>query len=153
MKAIKALLMLAALSMPLVAFALEGDEQVEYTDAIGAGNMKVVKKYLDAKKVEIDEKFFAWSGLQIAANKNQLGMVKFFAENGADINYRHPVTKMTALNLAAYDDHEDIVKYLLSKGADPNIKMRGGVSILKAVKDIGNTKMAELLEAAGAKEE
>jgi len=80
-------------------------------------------------------------------------VVKYLVEQGADVNYQHPMTKMTPLHLAAYDGYTDVVKYLISKGADVNIKMRGGVSIVRAVRDTGNTKMVEVLEAAGAKDD
>jgi ankyrin repeat protein len=91
--------------------------------------------------------------LQIAANKNQLEVVKLLVEKGADLNYKHPITKMTALALAALDGHKDVVAYLLSKGADPNIKLRGNVSIVRAVRDEGNTAMVDLLVKGGAKDD
>jgi ankyrin repeat protein len=67
------------------------------------------------------------------------------------------MTKMTALALAAYDGYYDVVSYLLSKGADPNIKMRGNVSIIRAVRDLGDTpkvdKMIDILKKGGAKDD
>ena len=153
MKLIKALIMAVAFSLPMAAFAaLDGDQQVEFTDALGTGKVKVVKKYLD-NGVNVNDNYFAWSALQIAANKGQLAVVKLLVEKGADINYKHPITKMTALHLAAYEGYEDVTKYLISKGADLNAKMRGNVSIVRAVRDIGNTKMVDLLTAAGAKDD
>lgn len=153
MKFVKLVMLVLALCMPMASFALTSDEQVEYTEALESGNVNTVQKFLKDKLVDVNDKFFAWSALQIAANKNQLGVVKVLVENGADINYKHPITKMTALHLAAFDGFEDITKYLISKGADLTIKMRGGVSIVRAVHDQGNTKMEELLLAAGAKDD
>lgn len=152
MKMIKALMMVIALSIPFASFAMEGDQQVEYTEALRDGNVKMVKKYLDAG-TDVNEKFFAWEALQIAANKNQLAVVKLLVERGADINYQHPMTKMTAASMAAYDGYTEVVKYLASKGADLNLKLRGDVSILRAVRDTGNTKMVELLVSLGAKDD
>ena len=152
MKMIKALMMVIALSIPFASFAMEGDQQVEYTEALRDGKVKMVKKYLDAG-TDVNEKFFAWEALQIAANKNQLAVVKLLAERGADINYQHPMTKMTAASMAAYDGYTEVVKYLASKGADLNLKLRGDVSILRAVRDTGNTKMVELLVSLGAKDD
>ena len=153
MKMIKALIMAVALSLPMAAWAAsDGDHQVEFTDALTTGKIKLVQKYLN-QGVGVNDLYFAWSALQIAANKNQLAIVKLLVEKGADINYQHPITKMTALDMAAYDGYEDVVKYLISKGADINLKMRGNVSILRAVRDAGNTKMADLLQAAGAKDD
>jgi ankyrin repeat protein len=153
MKLIKALIVALVFSLPMVAFAeLDSDQQVEYTDALSTGNVKVVQKYLD-EGVNINDKYFAWSALQIAANKGQLEIIKMLVEKGAEIDYRHPITKMTALHLAAVDGYEDVVKYLLSKGANPNLKLKGNVSIVRVVRDTGNTKMVEILMAGGAKDE
>lgn len=149
MKLVKALILSLALAAPAAAFALDGDQQVEFTDALGNGNVAVVQKYLD-NGVNVNDQYFAWSALQIAANKNQLAVVKLLVEKGADLNYRHPITKMTALSLAAIDGYTDIVSYLLSKGADPNIKLRGNVSVVRVVRDDGNTAMVDLLMKNGA---
>jgi ankyrin repeat protein len=140
------------LLLPCAAFALTDDEQVEFATAVEEGNTAVVKKLLDGG-VNINEPVFAWTWLQIAANKNQLDVVKLLVERGADLNYKHPLTKMTALSLAAVDGHTEIVKYLLSKGADPNVKLRGNVSVVRVVRDDGNTAMANLLLQNGAKDD
>jgi ankyrin repeat protein len=152
MKLIKALMMVIALSMPFAAFAMEGDQQVEYTEALRDGNVKMVKKYIESG-TDVNEKFFAWEALQIAANKNQLAVVKYLVEKGADVNYVHPMTKMSAAHMAAYDGYTEVVKYLASKGADLNLKLRGDVSILRAVRDTGNTKMVDLLISLGVKDD
>lgn len=152
MKLVKALLMVIALSVPYLSFAMEGEQQVEYTQGLRDGDLKIVKKYLDSG-VDVNEKFFAWTAIQIATNNNQLKMVKYLVERGAEIDYVHPVTKMTALHLAAYDGYPEIVKYLISKGADLNLKLKGDVSILRAVHDKGDKKMEEILLAAGAKDD
>lgn len=149
MNIVKTLIMAAALCMSFSAFALTDDEQVEFTDAVNNGKVKIVKKYLD-QGVNVNEKYFAWSPLQMAAIKGQLEVVKMLVEKGADLEYKHPATKMTPLHMAASEGYEDIVKYLLSKGANPNAKLRANVSLLRLVKDQGNTKMAEILQAAGA---
>jgi ankyrin repeat protein len=153
MKTMKALILAVACSLPISAFALTDDEQVIFTDALRNGKVKVVKKYLDNGSATANEKSFAWSALQMAADKGQLEVVKLLVEKGAEVDYRHPVNKMTALHLAAYSGHDEVVKYLLSKGANPNLKMRGGVSIVRAVKDQGHTSTVEILEAAGAKDD
>jgi ankyrin repeat protein len=152
MKLVKALILSIALGAPLSALALDSDQQVEFTDALGTGKLKVVQKYLD-DGVGVNDQYFAWSALQIAANKGQLEVVKLLVERGADLNYKHPITKMTALALAAVDGYTDVVTYLLSKGADPNIKLRGGVSVVRAVRDTGNTALVDLLMKNGAKDD
>ena len=145
---IRLVLMVLAMTMSLSAFALSDEDHVEYTGALRDGNVKIVKKYLD-KGLDVNEKFFAWEALQIAANKNQFKVVKLLVERGADLNYQHPMTKMTALHFAAYSNNKEMVKYLIDKGADKNLKLRGGVSIIRAIRDEGNTDMVNYLLSEG----
>jgi hypothetical protein len=55
--------------------------------------------------------------------------------------------------MAAFGGHDQVVKFLATKGADINIKMRADVSIIRAVRDEGNTKMVELLTSLGVKDD
>jgi len=118
MNKLKALFAVLALSLSMHAFAMTDDESVEFTDALGKGDMKVVKQYVAKDPKVVNEKFFAWSPIQIAATKGQFELVKYLKEKGADIDYVHPVTKMTAFHLAAFDNYDEIVKYLAKSGAD-----------------------------------
>lgn len=152
MKLIKALLMVVALGMSVSAFALTDDEYMEYTGALADGNVKVVKRYLD-NGVDINEKFYAWSALQVAAKNNQMAVVKMLTEKGADINYKHPITKMTAFHLAVFNENKEMVTYLASKGADINSKLRGNVPIIRPLRDAGQNNMVEFLLGMGVKEE
>lgn len=152
MKMVKALMMVIALSIPFAAYAMEGEQQVKYTEALRDGNVKLVKKMLDSG-VDVNEKFFAWSAIQVASNKGQLAVVKLLVQKGADVNYQHPMTKMTAFHLAAYENFPELVKFLAANGADLGLKLRGDVSIVRAVRDAGNPKMAELLLSLGVSED
>ena len=145
--------MALALTVSFSAFAMTDDESVEFTDAVGKGDLKIVKNYVKTYPEAINEKFFAWSPLQMAATKGQFEMVKYLVENGADKDYVHPITKMNSFHLAAFDGHEGIVKYLAEKGADINKKMKGGISLIRVIKDEGNTKMVDLLLKMGVSEE
>jgi ankyrin repeat protein len=145
-------MMVIALSIPFAASAMEGEQQVKYTEALRDGNVKLVKKMLDSG-VDVNEKFFAWSAIQIASNKGQLAVVKLLVQKGADVNYQHPMTKMTAFHLAAYENFPELVNFLAANGADLNLKLRGDVSIVRAVRDAGNPKMAERLISLGVSED
>ncbi len=153
MKFIKSVILAVALFAPFMTYAMTDDEQIEFMGAVTDGDTATVNKYLDAGTASVKDVFFGWSPLLSAAAKNQLAVVKVLAERGADINYRHPITKMTASAHAAYDGNNDLLEYLLQKGADPNIKIRGGVSLLRMATDQGNTETVKLLTKYGAKDD
>ncbi len=153
MKLVKVLLAVLVLGFSfnaLAAKSLTDDESVEFTEALGKGNIKLVKKYIDAG-VDVNATYFAWAPIQMAATKGQFEMVKYLTEKGADLDYVHPMTKMTAFHLAAYDGYDKIVKYLAEHGADVNKKMRADVDIIRIVRDTGNNKMVDLLASLGVK--
>lgn len=153
MKSFKLWVVAAVFFLPMSVFAYTDEEQVEFSSAVVEGNIAVVQKYLDAGTIKVNDTFFAWSPLLSAASRNQLQMVKFLVEHGADINYKHPILKMTSAAFATYDGNNELLEYLLQKGADPNIKMRGGVSLLRVARDEGHEKTAEILLKYGAKDD
>jgi ankyrin repeat protein len=152
-KFLKTTLTLILLTYSMQLFALTDAEEIEFAGAVNEGKLPIVKKYIEGKKVDINATYFAWSTFLMAAAKGQFQTVKYLAEHGADINYTHPLTKMNAFHHAAFDGRTDMVKYLVSKGADINKKMKGGVSIVRIVKEKGDTKMADLLLSLGVSEE
>lgn len=152
-KFLKLILTLILLTFSMQIFALTDAEEIEFTGAINEGKLPIVKKYIEGKQVDINHTYFAWSPLLMAAAKGQLPTVKYLLDHGADINYLHPLTRMNAFHHAAFDGRVDMVKYLASKGADINKKMKGGVSIIRVVKENGNKKMVDLLLSLGVSEE
>jgi uncharacterized protein len=146
---IKVIFLAAALMVSSTVFAITDEEQVELSSAIEKGDVATVKKFLD-NGLSPNDTAFAWSWLQVSANKNQLEIVKLMVERGANVNYKHPITKMTAVAFAAYNGNKDMVTYLISKGADPNIKLRGNVSLVRMSRDMGNQDMADFLMKNGA---
>lgn len=152
MRVLLAVLVLGFSFNAMAARALTDDESVEFTEAIGKGDMKVVKKYMESG-VDVNVGYFAWPPLLMAAAKNQMEVVKYFTEKGAKLDYAHPLTKWTAFIHAAYNGNEEMVKYLAAQGADINKQMRGGVSVIRLLQDEGKTKMVDLLLSLGVKEE
>lgn len=148
---IKAWILVAALVLPSAAWAYNDDEQIEFSSAVIEGNVNVVTKYLDAGTFKPNEIIFGWSLLLSASVKNQIEIVKLLVKRGADVNYKHPLTSMTAIAHATYDDNLPMLDFLLQNGANPNIKMKGDVSVLRMANDMGKTKAAELLVKYGAK--
>jgi ankyrin repeat protein len=133
--------------------AVTDDDAIEFVEAITSGNMKIVKKYVEADAANANYKSFAWSPIQMAANKNQLEVVKYMVSKGGDINYIHPLSHNTAFHLAAFNGYPEMVKLLAASGADINIKLKADVSILRAVKDLNDKPMVELLTKLGVKED
>ncbi len=152
MKMIKAILAILAISFSLNAMALTDDESMEFTGACNDGDLKIVKKYVD-RGVSVNELSFNWSPLQMAATKGHFALVKYLLAHGANINYTHPLSRMNAFHLAAFGNYADIVKYMAEKGADINIKMKGDVSLVRVIRDEGNTKMVDLLLSLGVKDD
>jgi len=154
MKMLKALILAVVFFLPMVSHAeLESEKQVEFTQAIEDGNTKLLDKFFKEGNVGINDTYFAWSALHVAVNRHSLKSVKYFVEKGININYQHPITKMTALQLAAFNHDVPMVNYLISKGADVNTKLRGNVSIIRALQDMGDTEMVDIFTAAGAKDD
>ena len=56
-------------------------------------------------------------------------LVKFFVENGAALNYQSSYGN-TALILASMWGHSEVVRFLLTKGADPSLKTKDGFTAL-----------------------
>lgn len=78
----------------------------------------------------------------IAADFNQLEVLQFLTDNGADVNVVDNLG-MTPLLCAIYEDHIKCIKYLLSKGAKKTLKSPDG----KTYVECANTnEIKELLK-------
>ena len=145
------LLMMLATSAG-AAYQLTDDEYLVYTDALTNGELATVRRYLDLG-LDINAAYFGWSGVQLAVSRRQLAVVQLLLERGADVNYVHPFTKMTAFHLAAYNDDELMLRYLANHGANINAKLNGDLSIVRAIRDEGKTKTLKLLLELGVKDD
>ncbi len=83
-------------------------------------------------------------------------VVKTLVAYGADVNKPDPSGQdplyFTPLRLAVFTNDLETVKLLIDNGADVNAKDNEGNTALKLAQQAGNTKIVELLKAAGAKE-
>jgi ankyrin repeat protein len=93
------------------------------------------------------------TALSIAANYGYTDIVKALLAKGADINIKdHDSFDRTALISASNNGHIETVKALLAKGAEVNEKDEYGETALACARRCGHTKIARLLEKAGARE-
>jgi len=105
------------------------------------GNVDQIKR-LAAVRVDLNEPGGVnhWTPLMHAIHKNQAGAVEALLEAGAQVNAVSGNT--TALIMAAGYGQTDIVRILLSHGADPKLAVRPGVTALAAAvggsRDIDN---------------
>jgi len=90
-KFLKTTLTLILLTFSMQLFALTDAEEIEFSGAVNEGKLPIVKKYVEVKKVDVNATYFAWSPLLMAAAKGQFQVLKYLAEQGADINYTHPL--------------------------------------------------------------
>ncbi len=152
MRTIKAIFLAMLLLTANVAMAND-EEDIEFRVAVSEGNLPVVKKYIESGTMKVNDSYVGWTPVLAAAAKGQTPTVKYLVEKGADITYRHPITKLNALMYAAIEGNDELVEYLLQKGADPNIKLKGDVSLVRATRDEGHAKTVELLMKHGAKDD
>jgi len=153
MKALSSLLALSVALFSLNALALNDDQELEFTGAVNEGDIKTVKKYVETTDVKIDDSYFAWTPFLMTAAKNQLEVMKYLVSKGANITYTHPITRFNALHHAAFNGSKPMVDYLVEIGIDKTKKLKGDVSIIRALKEDGKVNMAEYLLSIGFKDE
>ncbi len=151
MKMLKGLLVALVMGFSLSGFALTDDDYMVFTEALNTGDTKVVKKFVESDPTLVNQKFFAWEPLQMAASKGHLNTAKYLLEKGADKDYVHPASQNTAFHMAAFSGNKELMKLLATAGADVNKKLKGDVSLVRYFKDQGQPEMAAFLESLGVK--
>ena len=149
MKFLSGLLAIFVATFSLNAIALNDDQELEFTGAVNVGDLKTVKKYIETTDVKIDDSYFAWTPFLMTAAKGQLEVMKYLVSKGANITYTHPITEFNALHHAAFNGSQLMVDYLVEIGIDKSQKLKGDVSIIRALKEDGKPKMTEYLLSIG----
>jgi ankyrin repeat protein len=89
--------------------------------------------------------------LSVAISKGEIETVKKFIEYGADVNEK--LNGMTPLMYAARYNKVEIIKYLLLKGADRNIKDSQGFTALKHAELSNANEAIAILKLSSVKEQ
>jgi ankyrin repeat protein len=111
---------------------------IAWYDDVAAADLWLKHGAVINRKANLDELFlgsFQWKKLQFA---------RWTVDHGADVNARGP-EGMTALMLAVKRKDEDSIKWLMSAGADPDLKDEKGISARKLVQTKGPKRMLEFL--------
>ncbi len=153
MKKIFKTLLLVLFALSFSAHALTDSEALEFTGAVNDGDLKTVKRYVETMNVDLEEGYFAWTPLLMAAAKDQMEVLQYLVNKGANINYTHPVTRFNALHHAAFNGDKEMVKYLIDSGINTQQNLKGDVSIIRALNEDNKKDMADYLISLGIKDE
>ncbi|KAK6184410.1 hypothetical protein SNE40_001934 [Patella caerulea] len=93
------------------------------------GDLKEVKKVLEAEKGVINKEVSGRKPLHFAADYGQSEIVEYLIQNGADVN-ACDIHGISPLLAAVWEGHSECVKILLQKGASKNGKSPDGTSYL-----------------------
>jgi len=90
--------------------------------------------------------------LILASSLGNIRLVRLFVEHGADVNYGNGRSGyLTPLMYAAMAGHEEVVIYLLAKGADVEMHTSSNdMTALMIASDYGKINIVKILLAAGA---
>lgn len=117
----------------------------------------LIEKGADIKVLDPVPDFFSGPGmnaLMLAAKTSDVRTVKLLAERGLDVNAKSP-NGDTAIFEAAWAGNTDVVRYLISKGADVNAEMAKfpfkGFTALAIASAVDHAEIADILIAAGAR--
>ena len=86
----------------------------------------------------------------LAASVNDLAMVKFLVSKKADVNVKATGDGRTALGMASWYGFQNIITYLLSKGAEINVQDKFGQTPLDYALYNKNEALIKFLESKGA---
>lgn len=123
---------------------------INLNDAVRHSDMDTLDSSLrDAKEIVHWRDRFYKTPLMAAAMDGNLKLVKYFIENGADVNATDNF-KWTALHLACKKGNFDVVELLIDAGAKLNmITLNGGSAIMRAIES-GIPQVVQLLINHGA---
>ena len=127
----------------------------ELQNAIHKSDEELIRGLIDngGFKDKLNEYLPHWeqTPLYTALQYGHLNIAKLLLEKGADINAKNRYEKESSLHLATREKKEDLLEFLLSHKADPNINDRNGKTALHFAAMNDDLKAARSLVEAGAK--
>ncbi len=120
--------------------------------AAAAGNVEIIK-LLAASRVNLNPEMYGLTPLMFAVSGKKTEAVVALLDLEANVNYasKNGNTGQTALYSAIQMGDAEMVKLLLSKGANPNAKTKAGDTPLKAARNGDLDDIVALLVKAGAR--
>ncbi|WP_371367081.1 hypothetical protein SRRS_11870 [Sporomusa rhizae] len=121
----------------------------EILTAVEAGDLEKVDKLIGSDKERLNfttSVFGTW--LHIAAKRGKLNIVKYLIKSGMDVNRRGGISDSYAINQAITYGHIEIVKYLLSCGAEMDVSDPVRNPLFDAITD-GHVDIVKLLIDTG----
>ncbi|MEM7374960.1 MAG: ankyrin repeat domain-containing protein [Bacteroidota bacterium] len=88
-----------------------------------------------------------WKEMFEAAASGDIELVRYHIRMGVDINYQHPEYLTSALIESVRLGNQEMMEFLLEKGADPTIReVFGGMTALDVAKVMKRKEMARYLK-------
>lgn len=124
-------------------------EKEEYTDRLYSatvdGNLEEVKALVELG-VDVNPRAMRISPLLYALNRENLDIVEYLVEGGADLDYKSAMLRgKTALMTAVRQGNEELAQLFLEKGANPNVRDDVGLTALHWAAAEAGESMVELL--------
>lgn len=92
-----------------------------------------------------------WKEMFDAAVAGDLGLVQYHVKAGVDVNYAHPEFLSTPLVAAILAKQEEVARYLLQSGANPNLPSEfDSATPIQAARQVGLATLEEELVKLGA---
>lgn len=108
------LLMALVLTTPILA----GQQEDRFWEAARQGDVATIKK-LHQAGVDLNVRTeYGATALSYACDRNQVEVVRYLVENGADVNTKDDFYKVTAMGWSLFKEHFEITKILLAAGAE-----------------------------------
>lgn len=130
--------------------AVSGSGNTPLMYACAGGHEECVRALLDNGANVEDHNENGHTPLMEAASAGHVGVAKILLEHGAGINTHSNEFKESALTLACYKGHLDMVRFLLAAGADREHKTDEMHTALMEASMDGHVEVARLLLDSGA---